>query len=81
MSIARNVIHGLLGFVIPTIVVVASYPVLVHRLGAAAFGVYLLALSLSGTVMLLDLGFCGATVKFVAADLAADRRIQPPMSS
>ena len=73
MSIARNVIHGLLGFVIPTIVVVASYPVLVHRLGAAAFGVYLLALSLSGTVMLLDLGFCGATVKFVAADLAADR--------
>jgi len=73
MSIGRNVVHGLLGFVIPTMVVVASYPVLVHRLGAAAFGVYLLALSLSGTVMLLDLGFCAATVKFVAEDLAANR--------
>lgn len=73
MNIARNVIHGLLGFVIPTLVVMAGYPVLVDRLGAAAFGIYLLALSLSGTVMLLDLGFCSATVKFVAEDLAADR--------
>ncbi|MBZ5591975.1 MAG: oligosaccharide flippase family protein [Acidobacteriia bacterium] len=73
MSITRNVVHGVIGFLVPTMVVAASYPVLVHRLGAAAFGVYLLALSLSGTVMLLDLGFCAATLKFVAEDLAAGR--------
>jgi len=54
-------------------VVVVSYPILVRHLGPAAFGVYLLALSLSGTVMLLDLGFCAATLKFVAGDLAAGR--------
>src|SRR5579863_7056713 len=73
MNVGRNVVHGVLGFVGPTLVVVASYPVLVRHLGAAAFGVYLLALSLSGTVMLLDFGFWAATLKFVAADLAAGR--------
>ena len=73
MNVGRNVIHGVLGFLGPTMVVVASYPVLLRYLGAAAFGVYLLALSLSGTVMLLDLGFCAATLKFVAGDLAAGR--------
>lgn len=73
MNVGRNVVHGVLGFVGPTAVIVASYPVLVRHLGLAAFGVYLLALSLSGTVMLLDLGFCAATLKFVAGDLAAGR--------
>ena len=73
MNVGRNVVHGVLGFVGPALVVLASYPVLVRHLGPAAFGVYLLALSLSGTMMLLDLGFCAATLKFVAGDLAAGR--------
>src|SRR5216683_2683202 len=73
MNVGRNVVHGLLGFMGPAIIVAASYPVLVRHLGVAAFGVYLLALSLSGAVMLLDLGFCTATLKFVAEDLAAGR--------
>ena len=73
MNVGRNVVHGVLGFVGPAMVVVASYPVLVRHLGPAAFGVYLLALSLSGTMTLLDLGFWAATLKFVAGDLAAGR--------
>lgn len=73
MNVGRNVVHGVLGFVGPLTIVVASYPVLVRHLGPAAFGVYLLALSLSGTVSLLDLGFWAATLKFVAADLEAGR--------
>jgi len=73
MNVGRNVVHGMLGFLGPSLVVVASYPVLVRHLGPASFGVYLLALSLSGTVMLLDLGFCAATLKFVAGDLASGR--------
>jgi len=73
MNVGRNVVHGVLGFVGPLMIVVASYPVLVRHLGPAAFGVYLLALSLSGTVSLLDLGFWAATLKFVASDLAAGR--------
>jgi O-antigen/teichoic acid export membrane protein len=73
MNVGRNVVHGVLGFVGPLLIVVACYPVLVRHLGPAAFGVYLLALSLSGTVSLLDLGFWAATLKFVASDLASGR--------
>jgi O-antigen/teichoic acid export membrane protein len=73
VSIGRNAWHGLLGFVGPALVVFASYPVLIRHLGASAFGVYLLAASLSGTLMSLDLGFSAATLRFVAQDLAAGR--------
>jgi O-antigen/teichoic acid export membrane protein len=81
MKVGRNVVHGVLGFAGPMMVVVASYPVLVGHLGPAAFGVYLLALSMSGTVTLLDLGFWAATLKFVAGDLAAGRHSALPTSS
>jgi len=74
VSVGRSAIHGALGFVVPTVVVLVSYPVLLRQLGVAAFGVYMLALSLSGTVLALDLGFSAATLKFVAEDLAAGRR-------
>ncbi len=73
MSIGRSAWHGLLGFAAPSLIVFASYPVLIRHLGADAFGVYLLAASLSGAMMLLDLGFSAATMRFVAQDLAAGR--------
>jgi O-antigen/teichoic acid export membrane protein len=73
MNVARNALHGLLGFVAPAVVVFASYPVLLRHLGPAAFGVYLLAVSMSGAMMFLDLGFSAATLRFVAQDLAAGR--------
>jgi O-antigen/teichoic acid export membrane protein len=73
VSIRRNAWHGLLGFAAPSLIVFASYPVLIRHLGASAFGVYLLAASLSGAMMFLDLGFSAATLRFVAQDLAAGR--------
>src|SRR5579864_4653319 len=73
MSVGRSAWHGLLGFAVPSLVVFASYPVLIRHLGAAAFGIYLLAASLSGALMFLDLGFSAATLRFVAQDLAAGR--------
>jgi O-antigen/teichoic acid export membrane protein len=73
MKVMRNAMHGLVGFVAPAVVVFASYPVLLHHLGPAAFGVYLLAVSMSGAMMFLDLGFSAATLRFVAQDLAAGR--------
>lgn len=73
MSLRRNTLHGLAGFLGPAVVVLASYPVLLRHLGAAAFGVYLLALSMSGAAVLLDWGLVAATVKFVAEDLARGR--------
>jgi O-antigen/teichoic acid export membrane protein len=73
VSIRRNAWHGLMGFAVPSLIVFASYPVLIRHLGAAAFGVYLLAVSLSGAMMFLDMGFSAATLRFVAQDLAAGR--------
>jgi len=73
VNLRRNAGHGLLGFIAPSLIVFASYPVLIRHLGAAAFGVYLLAASLSGAMMFLDMGFSAATLRFVAQDLAAGR--------
>lgn len=73
INVARSAVHGLIGFVAPALVVVASYPVLMRHLGAPAFGVYLLAVSMGGAMMFLDLGFSAATLRFVAQDLAAGR--------
>ncbi|HLN04586.1 MAG TPA: oligosaccharide flippase family protein [Bryobacteraceae bacterium] len=73
VNVLRNAVHGLIGFVAPAVVVLASYPVLIRHLGTTAFGVYLLAMSMGGAVMLLDLGFSAATLRFVAQDLAAGR--------
>jgi O-antigen/teichoic acid export membrane protein len=73
MKVMRNAMHGLVGFVAPAVVVFASYPVLLRHLGPAAFGIYLLAASMSGAMMFLDLGFSAATLRFVAQDLAAGR--------
>ena len=73
MTLRGNVIQGVLGFLGPAVIVLASYPALLRHLGAAAFGVYLLAISMSGSVVFLDLGLAAATVKFVAEDLASGR--------
>jgi O-antigen/teichoic acid export membrane protein len=74
VSLGRNALHGLVGFLAPAVVVLGSYPVLIRHLGAAAFGVYVLAMSISGAMMmLLDFGFSAATLKLVAEDLAAGR--------
>jgi len=73
VKIGRNAVHGLLGFAAPSLVIFASYPILIRHLGVPAFGIFLLAASLSGAMMFLDLGFSAATLKFVAQDLAAGR--------
>lgn len=73
VNVGRNAVHGLIGFVAPALVVVASYPVLMRHLGVPAFGVYLLAGSMGGAMMFLDLGFSAATLRFVAQDLAGGR--------
>ena len=73
MKVGQNAVHGLMGFAAPAVVVLVSYPVLIRHLGTAAFGVYLLAVSMSGAMMFLDLGFSAATLRFVAQDLAAGR--------
>lgn len=70
----RNAVYGFLGFAIPTAAIVVAYPVLVNHLGGAAFGVFILATSLSGAMAFVDLGCSAATLKFVAEDVARGDR-------
>jgi O-antigen/teichoic acid export membrane protein len=46
--------------------VLIAYPILIRALGAEAFGVYVLATSVSGILAFLDFGTTSATTKFVA---------------
>ena len=73
VMVRRNALQGLAGFALPAVIMLLSYPVLIRHLGAEAFGIYLLAASLGGTALLLDVGFSTATLKFVAEDLADER--------
>jgi O-antigen/teichoic acid export membrane protein len=47
---------------------------LIHRIGADAFGVFVLASSLAGSMGLLDPGLTPATTHFVAKDMAVGHR-------
>ncbi len=66
MSLRRNTVYGALGFAVPTVVVFFAYPAVLGRLGPAAMGVYILALSLSGSFAFLEFGLTTVTTKLVA---------------
>lgn len=71
-ALRRNSFFGFLGFAVPTAIVLIAYPVLVHQLGQEAFGIYLLATSISGVMGFLDFGIAAATLKFIAEDTARE---------
>lgn len=74
-SLRLNSAYSLLGFALPTACMLAAYPLLVHRLGATEFGLYILGTSFGGIMAFLDFGFSAATLKFVAEDHARGDRI------
>lgn len=64
---------GVAAIVVPTIVLLVSYPVFVRYLDREIFGVFILAISLTSMVGWADFGVAGSTTKFVAADIAHNR--------
>ena len=68
--LARNTTLNLGAEVFVTVVLVATVPLLVHRLGPASFGLYSLAFALIGYLSYLDLGVSRAATQFVSAGLA-----------
>jgi O-antigen/teichoic acid export membrane protein len=68
----KNSLYSLFGFFAPAMVMAIAYPVIVHQLGAAAFGIYLLAASISGTLAIFDFGFSSASLKLIAEAIAAN---------
>jgi O-antigen/teichoic acid export membrane protein len=71
LSVRRNTIYGAVGFALPTAVVFLAYPLVLSRLGATQMGVYILAVSLSGTFGFLEFGLTTITTKLVAEAVAA----------
>jgi O-antigen/teichoic acid export membrane protein len=65
-GIRGNSLYSVLGFAIQTLVMLVAFPVLVRRLGAEAFGIFILLTSVSSALTLVDLGFSTATLRLVA---------------
>jgi O-antigen/teichoic acid export membrane protein len=64
--ILRNILSNWLGFFVSTVVAFVLSPFIVRHLGNSGYGVWVLMLSLTGYLGLLDLGVRGAVTKYVA---------------
>ncbi len=70
--VAHNTFLNLLGFAIPLLLAFLVLPVAARHLGPARFGLIGLAWAVTEYLILFDLGFGRATVKFVADALQRD---------
>jgi O-antigen/teichoic acid export membrane protein len=66
LTVARNVSTRYLAIVVEMLVGLAMLPFNVSHLGKAAYGLWMLAASVTAYFSVLDLGYSGALVKFVA---------------
>jgi O-antigen/teichoic acid export membrane protein len=67
---ARNALYGLLGFAVPTVITIATTPIIIHYLGIHDYGILALASVFVGFVGLLDFGMAPTLLKFVAQYVA-----------
>jgi len=66
LVIARNILANWSGLAISTLVSFLLAPFILHKLGDTGYGVWMLALSLTGYLGLLDLGIRSSVVRYVA---------------
>lgn len=78
LRFGRNVTFNYAAAAMNAIVALVVTPILLHRLGTAAFGVWSLAVSLTSYLELFEFGFGAATTKTVAEDAGRrpDRVVQ-----
>ncbi|MGD2144616.1 MAG: oligosaccharide flippase family protein [Anaerolineae bacterium] len=62
----RNLISNAVGVIAPALAWVLVVPLLVHRLGEHAYGVYTVAISFAGILGFLELGLTSAATKYIA---------------
>ncbi len=74
MSLGRNILWNLFGFLWLTILVILATPFMVHRLGLDAFGVWSVLIAFVGALNLVDLGLGNALVRFLAAEHERENR-------
>jgi O-antigen/teichoic acid export membrane protein len=62
----KNVIAGAVGFGLPTLAMLLSFPALIHDIGISRFGILQLAQAFGNGTVFLDLGMTNATVFYIA---------------
>ncbi len=62
----QNSIYSFIGFIWPVLIYFVLTPLMIHKLGAAQYGLYVLLIALGGFVSLLDFGYTNATHKYLA---------------
>ena len=77
-SLARNTLWSLLGQVIPMVAAAVAVPILLHALGAEAFGVLTLAWTVIGYFTLFDFGLGRALTRVVAEGLGGGDTAELP---
>lgn len=65
-KITKNAIANGMGFICEAVIAFCMLPYIIHRLGDSAFGVWTFALSISGTMGILNFGIRPAINKYVA---------------
>ena len=68
-SLLRNILFHLTNRGLLVLLSLVSTPILVHRLGSEAYGVYVLSLTLGGLLGVLDLGLTPAVVRLLSGAL------------
>lgn len=66
MRLRKNLVAGAVGFGMPAAVMLVSFSILLHHVGAVAFGVLQLAQAIGNGAGFVDLGLANATVYFIA---------------
>jgi O-antigen/teichoic acid export membrane protein len=74
MSLGRNILWNLGGFVWLTLLVILVTPYMVRRLGLDAFGVWALITASSGYLAAMDFGLGNALIRFLAAEDEGGKR-------
>lgn len=66
MSIIKNSIWNLVGYVIPSLVAIPALGYMAHKLGPELFGIYTIAIAVVGYAGIFDMGLTRAITREIA---------------
>src|SRR5688572_29610053 len=68
--LVRNITSNWIGYAVNAVVIFFLTPFVLHSLGDTRYGVWVLAIGLTGYFGLLDLGLRGGTIQYLTRNLA-----------
>ena len=66
LHLASNALANLMGALVPSLVALATVPLIVRGLGEAGYGLYSLVTAIVGYFALIDINVTAGSVKFIA---------------